>query len=192
VLRLGLLLSAFLLAACQGVPSATAALDASPDPAEAALLFGIRRDAAVDCGPVRDGLPEGAIAAVECSPVLDVVDRVRLYRFTDAAMLLQTYVDWLAVAGVTPRTGDCMTGQSGDSTYVPEDGRGPLIPERTGCFADGSGTTVITVVPPDVLVATHTSAAEAGGLSQWLMRGNQDVPGGPTIWNAAGPMNPEK
>ena len=86
-MRAGVLLVAFLLAACGGGGSATSPTE--PTAVEEDLLFGVRRDAAVDCQPEREGLPAGALGAVTCFPANDLATRVTLVRWQTEAQLLE-------------------------------------------------------------------------------------------------------
>lgn len=129
---------------------------ASPSPAfspdEAALVAGLRPDAAVDCAPRRTRLPALAIAGIECSVGSAEISRVGAYLFKDAKDAATTYLERLASYGVAPASGDCLAGTSGDAAWEPGDGAtgtdatsirfgdtGPWSVGRSGCYLDEDG-----------------------------------------------------
>ena len=190
-MRAGVLLVAFLLAACGGGGSATSPTE--PTAVEEDLLFGVRRDAAVDCQPEREGLPTGALGAVTCFPANDLATRVTLVRWQTEAQLLEAYFGALAANGVGPQSGDCVGQGAGEAAWLPgEDGTGLGVPARQGCFSVGSEMVVLVTLPPTVLAEVHGKAEAADTLNGWVWIGNLDIPGNPTIWNEEGPINPEK
>ena len=75
---------------------------------------------------------------------------------------------------------------------MPGDDAGLVITGRQGCFEAGNDLVVLVTLPPTVLAEVHGDAGQAEGLMQWSWLGNQDVPGGPTIWGEDGPLNFEK
>ena len=188
-MRAGAFLVAFLLAAC-GTGSASP--DGSQTAAEEDLLFGIRRDAAVDCQPERDGLPDGAVGAVTCLPANGLVTRLTLVRWASEERLLDAYFRSLEGHGVARASGDCFAEGAGEGGYWPGDDAGLVITGRQGCFEIGNDLVVLVTLPPTVLAEVHGDAGQAEGLMQWSWLGNHDVPGGPTIWNEDGPLNFEK
>jgi hypothetical protein len=140
-----------------GVPwirseTATATMVPTFAPAEAALIAGLRPDAALACAPRRTRLPTRAVAGVECRVNAAVVKRIGLYGFRDARDAALTYLERLASYGVAPATGDCgartegdRAWQQGDGTAGPEAARvslgssGPWVLGRIGCFHDENG-----------------------------------------------------
>lgn len=177
------------LAACGGAGSPGASQVAAEDD----LLFGIRRDAAVDCQPERDGLPAGAVGAVTCLPENGLVTRFTLIDWDSEEHLLNAYFAALEEQGVQRASGDCVKQQSGEDAYMPgEDEEGLGIPARQGCFLVGNEAVVLVTLPPSVLAEVHGNAEQLADLAGWVWIGNQDVPGGPTIWNKDGPINIEK
>jgi hypothetical protein len=189
-MRAGAILVAFLLAACGSGGSV------SPDDQAAAeddLLFGVRRDAAVDCQPERDGLPAGALGAITCLPANGLVTRFTLVRWESEERLLDAYFAALGGHGVEQATGDCVTEHAGEAAWLPgEDGTGLGVPARQGCFEVGTDMVVLVTLPPTVLAEVHGDASQVEGLMQWSWLGSQDVPGSPTIWNEDGAINVEK
>ena len=185
------MLSALLLAACgSGGTALTAA--PSPNPVEADLLFGVRRDAAVDCTPEREGLPAGALGAVTCLPMNGLITRFTLVRWETEEALLAAYFGALAEHGVAPRSGDCFSG--GESAYWPGDDVGLQVTGRQGCFSAGDERVILMTMPPTVLAEIHgvPSPDDPGAFEIWPWRGNQDAPGGPTVFGEDGPLNFEK
>ena len=189
-MRAGTLLVAFLLAACGSAGAASPG--GTQVPAEEDLLFGVRRDAAVDCQPEREGLPAGATGAVTCLPANGLVTRLTLVRWESETRLIEAYFGALAEHGVSPQSGDCVADGAGEGGYLPGDDAGVKVTGRQGCFRTGDELVVLVTLPPTVLAEVHGDAAQADFLMQWSWLGNQDVPGGPTIWNEDGPINFEK
>jgi hypothetical protein len=183
---------AFSIAACQGAPVAEPIADATPTAEEAILLGGLRRDAFADCAPIRSGLPDGAVAGIECFPGLADVDRVALFLFDFQPTLLETYFARLAEHGVQPQSGFCGEAMGGEDPYLPGDDGPEPIAERNGCYVDDSGITWVGTLPPFVLAEAHGSGTNRDAFLAWPWKGNLDVPGGPTIWSEHGPVNPEK
>ena len=188
-LAVGIALS---IAACQGAPRAEPTVDATPNAEEAVLLGGLRRDAFADCSPIRSGLPDGAVAGIECSPGLVDVDRVALFLFDFRPTLLETYFARLADHGVQPQSGFCRAGIGGEDPYPAGDDGPELIPERNGCYVDDSGITWVGTLPPFVLAEVHGSGGDRDAFLAWPWKGNLDTPGGPTVWSEHGLVNPEK
>jgi len=190
VIRATAILAAFLIAACGG---GSVVPEASQVAAEESLLFGIRRDAAVDCQPERDGLPAGALGAITCLPENGLVTRLTLIRWDSEERLLEAYFTALEDRGVQRASGDCAAEAGGESAYWPgEDDTGTGVPARQACFRIGNESVALATIPPTVLAEVHGNVDQSGDVLQWLWAGNQDVPGGPTIWNADGPINIEK
>ncbi len=101
-MRAGAILVAFLLTACGGGGAVSPDVQAA---AEDDLLFGVRRDAAVDCQPERDGLPAGALGAITCLPANELVTRFTLVRWESEERLLDAYFAALGEHGVERAVG---------------------------------------------------------------------------------------
>jgi hypothetical protein len=185
-----LAVAVLLVAGCDGAPAAGGSQ--TPKPEEAFLLDGLRRDAFVDCAPIRTELPPRAIAGIMCRPELEQVDAVALYAYRGEPDLLESYFAILAVNGVEPRSGGCLLGSGGEDTYLP--GEDPADPSefRHGCYSDEAGITYLATFPAFVLAAVHGTPTDMNAFLRWSWLGNLDVPGGPTVWNAGGPMSIEK
>jgi hypothetical protein len=189
VIRAGVILIASLIAACGG----TASPGAGQVAAEGDLLFGIRRDAAVDCQPERDHLPAGAVGAVTCLPQNGLVTRFTLVSWDTQEHLLSAYFAALDEHGIQRASGDCVKQESGEDAYWPaEDDAGLGVPARQGCFLIGNESVVLVTLPPTVLAEIHGNADQLADIATWVWIGGQDVPGSPTIWNKDGPINVEK
>jgi hypothetical protein len=189
-MRAGVVLVAFLLAACGGGGAVSPDVQAA---AEDDLLFGVRRDAAVDCQPERDGLPAGALGAITCLPANELVSRFTLVRWESEERLMDAYFAALGDHGVERASGDCVNEDAGEEAYWPgEDGTGLGVPARQGCFPVETDLVVLMTLPPTVLAEIHGAAGPGQGLIEWSWLGSQDVPGSPTIWNEDGPLNFEK
>lgn len=187
--------TALILAGCSaaGTP-ATATASPEPTQEEAFLLNGVRLDLQGHCSSVRTDLAERAIAEVECTPMSDVAREVRMFLFNSQADLLDTYQARLGANGVAMRTNaaSCGPGQPSEGSYVPGDGAG-FVPERGGCYVDDDGHANYAVTsPPYVLVEVDGSVGDGTAVQRFAWLGNQDVPGGPTIWRSEGPASPEK
>ena len=113
-MRAGAILVAFLLAACGGGGAVSPDVQAA---AEDDLLFGVRRDAAVDCQPEREGLPAGALGAITCLPANELVTRFTLVRWESEERLLDAYFAALGEHGVERASGDCVTEAAGEAAY---------------------------------------------------------------------------
>ena len=146
--------------------------------AERRLLEAIRVDARIGCAPRRTGLPQDAVAGVECRVGSSLVDRVGIYSFKeeiapDAA--LQAYLMRLVDNGVTPRTGDCLAGSPGDSSwpsYLPDEDEdlGYRL-ERSGCFFDENGIANVRLTCYDSLyVGILGKNADLASLYKWAWR----------------------
>jgi hypothetical protein len=191
--RTRILLLAVVLASCGGggsiaTPEPT---EVTPTTAELTLLGGMRLDLAERCRPLREDLPEGAIAGLECAPADTAIGVAQVYLFNTVDEMLARYVALLAEAGVEPRTEG--SGLAfGEAAYVPgDDPGGPLTETRHGHFVDPTGHGhYLATQPPFVLLAVTGTDANVDALYDWAWRGNQDVPGAPTLWRES-PVNPE-
>jgi hypothetical protein len=203
VLALGLVVSA-----CTGAgsatpgPSASAGPGAGGDPSaspsagEAELIAGVRSDLAGTCVPFREALPGDATAAISCTPVDQPVERVTLYLFDAQPAMLDAYARWVGAHGITPRShgGSCLGGGPSEGAYIPGGDVGGTMPERSACQVDATGSAQYAVTLPPFVLATAESGpgGDMAAVETWTWLGNQDTPGGPTVWNASGPMSPEK
>jgi hypothetical protein len=138
------------------VAEASATPTYSPD--EAALVAGLRPDAAVACAPRRAALPARATTGVECRVDAGIVERVGAYLFGDARDAALTYLERMAAYGIRPASGDCPAGSGGDARWMPGDGMAGrtadqvsfggssrLIVGRSGCFLDENGNPNVRV-----------------------------------------------
>ncbi len=168
------------------------AIAASPTPSfsaeEAALVAGLRRDAAVRCAPRRSQLPALAIAGVECRVSDQLVARVGVYRFRDAQDAATTYLERLASYGIDPTMGDCGAGTDGDAAWAPGDGSasadgttiqfggtGPWAVGRSGCYVDENGVANVRATCGATYVGVLGAAADLAALRAWAW----SAPGGP-------------
>ena len=136
---------------------------------EAALVAGLRADAAVDCVPRRTGLPARAIAGIECRVNGALVTRVGAFRFLDARDAVTTYLERLASYHVAPATGDCLAGTSGDVAWMPGDGAtGPRVVGRSGCFLDENGTANVRATCGSMYVGVLGRDADLAALDRWV------------------------
>ena len=177
-------------------PSPSAAPTASPDvasppppadfsPAERYLLGGIRRDV-VDCEPAggSDDLPRDAIGGIECRSTDPAVARIGFYLFADDAAMLDAYFRRMTAEGVAMDAGPCRDGNGdGEMGHVPDEG---ISPDRTGCFVNDEGyaNVRLTMSGTHVYIGILGRSADTAVLEDYAWRGNQDVPGSPTVWSA--------
>ena len=187
------LVASLTIAACG--PAATASVPAvSPTPDEAQLLANVRLDLKPTCAPIRDALPAGAIAAIECRPASDAVGRVGVILFGTQDDLMRTYLGTLEERGVEPRTngGRCLPDEPSEGAYTPGDDGPVLSPTRSACFArEDGGVQYLATLPPFVLIELAGIGADPEAVEQFAWLGNQDTPGSPTIWSATGPCLPK-
>lgn len=166
-------------------PVVTPTPSASPSPTqltadERYLIDGIRRTA-IDCRPVRDGLPDRALAGVECRSDDPAVARMGFYRFASDADMLEAYLARMRAEGVELDSVGCIDGE-GESGYIPDEG---MATDRHGCFinADGYANYRATISGSHVYVGLLGRSADMRALEDFAWRGNQDVPGNPTLWS---------
>ena len=168
----------------------------APTEPEAALLHGARMDLQGKCAPLRTSLPAGATGAIECTTASDLAARVSMFMFDTQGQLLDAYNAVVASEAIEPRSngGRCEPAGASEGGYVPGDGHpGVVVVERGACWADAAGIThYVATVPPFVLVQVDgREGTLIGGTERFAWLGNQDAPGGPTLW-AEEPRSPEK
>lgn len=151
----------------------------TPTDDEQDLIDGVLRGA-IDCEPVRDDLPTGAIAGIECAADDPAVARVGFYRFADEAAMLEAYVARMADEGITLESGGCIDGE-GEGSYVPFEGTSPY---RDGCFINDEGYANYRATLPgaNVYVGILGRSGDMAALSDFAWVGSQDTPGNPTLW----------
>ena len=181
------------------VASAPAVLPASsvvPSEPEAALLHGARLDLQGKCIPHRTDLPANATGAIECTTASDAAARVTMTVFDTQAQLLEAYDALVAAHGIEPLTngGRCEPAGPSEGGYVPGDGHPVERPaERGACWIDDAGDAhYLATSPPFVLLQVDgRPGTTINGTERFAWLGNQDQPGGPTLW-AEEPKSPEK
>jgi hypothetical protein len=153
----------------------------SPNADEVFLLAGVRADAAIGCVPIRQVLPAGGIATIECIPNNEAVDRFRVTLFSNVNDALALYLAEMTAHGVALNSGTCFDGR-GESTYMP----GPddaSVPNRNGCFVtDVSNYRAILPGDRVYIAIAGKSAYVSKELDTFAWVGNEDVPGSPTLW----------
>ena len=150
---------------------------------EAALVAGLRDDAAIDCTPERKDLPPRAITGVVCRVNGAVVTRVGAYHFGDARDAATTYLERLASFDVKPATGDCAGGTIGDAAWMPGDGKpgkdssrvylggtGPWVVGRSGCFLDVNDNANVRVTCGATYIGIVGRNGDVAALHRWAMR----------------------
>ena len=156
--------------------------------AEAALVAGLRPDAAIGCAPRRTRLPTRATAGVECQVNGAVARRIGLYGFRDARDAALAYFERLSAYQISPGSGDCASGSSGDKAWRPGDGTagseedrvsigdsGPLVLARIGCFVDEYGNANARVTCGSVYVGILGRKDDLADIERWAW----SSPGGP-------------
>ena len=157
-----------------------------PDPAiveftsdEMHLVEGIQRGVS-DCEPVRDELPNGAVAGIECLGEDWFVARIGYYLFENDEEMLEHYVARMQAEGVTLNEGSCFDGE-GDQAYIPGDEE---VASRQGCFITAQGVANYRVTLPGahVYIGIVGHNIDTIELEDFAWLGNQDVTGNPTLW----------
>jgi hypothetical protein len=143
------------------------------------LLDGIRRGA-VDCRPLRDGLPPHATGGIECDSDDPAVARVGFFRFDGEADMLAAYFARMDAEGVKRDSVACTDGE-GESAYIPGEEE---VASRHGCFVNDEGYANYRATLPGVLVYIGVlgRTGDMRSLEDFAWRGNQDLPGMPTLW----------
>jgi hypothetical protein len=151
---------------------------------EAYLLAGVR-SGVIDCEPVRSALPPRATAGIECGADTRVVARVGFYLFDDESDLLAAYFARMKAEGVKIESGEtCRQGEA-ERGYMPGDGE--LVPNRGGCFINDAGiANYRATLPARVYIGILGRSADMAALEDWAWIGQQDTPGGPTLWAEPG------
>ena len=143
------------------------------------LIDGVLRDVE-DCQPVRVDLPSGAIAGIECTSDDPAVAEIGFYLFEDDAATVAAYLARMAAEGIALESGGCADGE-GEGSYVPYEGQSPW---RNGCFINDEGYANYRATLPGahVYFGILGRSDDMAALAAFAWRGNQDVPGGPTLW----------
>lgn len=153
----------------------------TPTAQEQYLIDGILRDAE-DCQPVRVGLADGAIAGIECAADDAAVAAIGFYLFSDDVATLDAYLARMAAEGIALDSGACVEGEGeGEGAYVPDEG---VSPWRAGCFINDEGYANYRFTLPGshVYIGILGRTDDMSDLADFSFRGNQDTPGGPTLW----------
>jgi hypothetical protein len=156
---------------------------ATPRPfteAEKNFLPGIQRGTD-NCVPVDgDDLPKNALLGVECDGTDPAVDRVGFYLFRNDQDMIDAYRARMAAEGVDPDSGTCADGEA-ERPYWPGDEE---ILARAGCFINDEGfANYRYTIPGDfVYVGILGTSADMRALEAFAWKGNEDVPGMPTLW----------
>lgn len=159
-----------------------------PNTREKYLIAGVNRGA-IDCKPVRTGLPTRAIAGIECGADDRAVAKVGFYLFKSDRDTLDAYLQRMKAEGVKLDSGGCIAGEGeGDSAYIPWEGPG-IAPWRNGCFVNdaGYGNFRATLPGSHVYIGVLGRTANMAALADFAWKFSQDTPGTPTLWAEAGP-----
>ena len=178
-------------------PAPTEAPAEPMTPEEEALIGQLRLDAAVNCAPRREDLPEGAIRAIECEPADPLVARVGIYLFGEGNQAAYTYMTRMASFGVDVNAGNCNDDIPGEQAWTPGDGEGDindpgvfnweneaLSPARIGCFLDENGTANVRATCGFAYIGVLGTGSDLSELTDWTWRypagyepGTPDAPG---------------
>jgi hypothetical protein len=144
------------------------------------LLDGVRRGA-VGCNPFRDGLPDRAIAGIECRSDDEDVARIGFYLFADDADMLDAYFARMDSEGVKRDGSGCSAGEE-EAAYTPGEGE---VADRHGCFVNDQGYANYraTISGSDVYIGILGKTKDMRALEDFAWLGNEDVPGRPTLWS---------
>jgi hypothetical protein len=99
---------------------------------------------------------------VECRVAKGPVQRVGAYRFDRPAEAETAYLNRLASYGVSPASGDCASGRSGDATWSPTG--------RSGCFLDENGTANVRVTCDSTYIGVLGTDEAIADLYQWTWK----------------------
>src|SRR5262245_36726884 len=148
--------------------------------AEEALLGAIRPEAATDCKPRRSGLPDRAVAGIECGAGVPFVARVGAYKFTNNDDMYATYLERMAEYGVTPFSGGCYAGTSGDqswgASFSPDDESKPWA--HMGCYLDENNIANVRVTCEHaVYIGLLGRNSDMRVVYSWAMRTDPSVGG---------------
>jgi hypothetical protein len=149
-------------------------------PDELALVRALRVNAQVRCEARRTGLPDGAVAGVECRVNDGVVARVGAYRFADPEVELAHYLARLEQYGVEPNSGSCWDGTPGDTAWMPGDYEWPhygLVDARDGCFLDENGIANVRVLCGGMYVGVLGTNDDLRALVRWTSEYDENYPG---------------
>jgi hypothetical protein len=150
--------------------------------AERYLIDGIMRGEG-DCSPVRSGdLPGLAIAGIDCDLIGSPVARAGYYLFKNDDDLLDAYMARVSVEGLIIDSGACAPGE-GESAYIPY-AENETAPDRHACYVNdqGYGNYRATLPGVHVYIGLLGLTKNMQALQDWAWFGNQDTPGGPTLW----------
>jgi len=167
-------------------PAPSAKPTAKPSPvafsrAEKYLIEGIMRGES-DCSPVRgDALPGMAIAGIDCALVASPAARMGFYLFKSDDDMLDAYMARVSVEDLIVDSGACTPGE-GEGAYIPYGEE--FSPSRHACYVNGQGYGNYRATLPGVHVYMGLlgRTKDMRSLEDWAWLGNEDVPGGPTLW----------
>ncbi|HEY3334029.1 MAG TPA: hypothetical protein VGK16_02240 [Candidatus Limnocylindrales bacterium] len=165
-------------------PVLTPEPDGSPEAAaltveEQYLLDGVRAGA-TDCRPLRANLPTRTTGAIECGWDDPSVARVGFFLFDGEVDMLAAYYARMDAEGVKRNSVACVDG-AGESPYTPG---GDTVASRQGCFVNDAGYANYRATIPAYLlyVGVLGRTGDMAALANFAWRGNEDVPGMPTLW----------
>ena len=149
--------------------------------AERYLIDGIMRGEG-SCSPVRSGLPDRAIAGIDCDLDATPVARMGFYLFRNEADMLDVYLARMEKEGIGLETGGCLNGEA-EASYIPWAGD-DISPYREGCFVNDEGYANYRATLPGFHVYVGLLGRTPYGtpLADWAWFGNEDTPGNPTLW----------
>jgi hypothetical protein len=135
-----------------------------------------------DCSPVRgDALPGAAIAGIDCDLVASPAARMGFYLFKNDDDLLDVYMARVSVENLIVDSGACVPGE-GEGAYIPAGEE--FSPDRHACYVNdqGFGNYRATLPGVHVYMGLLGRTKDMRSLEDWAWLGNEDVPGGPTLW----------
>ncbi len=188
------------------VPSASPEPETTPDPsptpapsptrgpdkawrgdAAQALAGGIRNDLRGTCRAVQGELRDGALAALRCPAPAPGIDLVTIRLYGSRWELADAYAARVAAAGIAPMShrGRCLPRQPSEGGYVPGDGRGVEVVDRSACWTGDDGSAhYLATIPSFVLVRVDGRAGSSiPDLEAWAWLGSRDQPGNPSLWS---------
>lgn len=156
-----------------------AALDFSP--VEQYLLDGVRRGTR-DCEPAAgsDEVPRDALGGIECYSTDPAVARIGFYLFANDEDMINAYLFRMKAEGVQLESGSCDQGEA-EHGYIPDEG---FAFDRAACFLneEGFANYRTTMSGSHVYIGILGRSADMVALESFAWKGNQDMPGNPTLW----------
>ncbi len=124
-------------------------------------------------------IPARRLGRDECESNDPAVARIGFYLFSNDDLMLDAYFARIRAEGLEPDSGPCTDGE-GEAAYIPGEEE---IAYRQACFVNDEGyANYRATVPGSVYLGLLGRSKDMRALEDVAWRGNQDVPGFPTLW----------